>query len=348
MPAPPVAAQPEAASRPRPEQTRLVMGVWHRFRLWHPPVWLAERIRQRWPALQVILTNDREVVEREIAGADIFVGVSLAPAWLERAQRLKWVHALAAGVGHLLEGPLRDRPEIALTCARGVNAITVAEHTLALMLALARYLPQSWRHQQQRRWAQQELWDAAVRPGELYGRTVVLVGLGAIGQQIARRVRAFGMRVLAVTQSGRARPGAADRVFPPDRLDELLPEADFLVLAAPETPATRQLITRERLARLPAHGFLVNIARGSLVDELALAEALRERKIAGAALDVAQREPLPADSPLWDLDNLLLTPHTAAAAEKLWSRHAELLLENLRRWFAGEPLLNRVDRQRGY
>ncbi len=251
-------------------------------------------------------------------------------------------------MGHLLEGPLRDRPEIALTCARGVNAITVAEHTLALMLALARCLPQSWRHQQQRRWAQQELWDAAVRPGELYGRTVVLVGLGAIGQQIARRVRAFGMRVLAVTQSGRARPGAADRVFPPDRLDELLPEADFLVLAAPETPATRQLITRERLARLPAHGFLVNIARGSLVDELALAEALRERKIAGAALDVAQREPLPADSPLWDLDNLLLTPHTAAAAEKLWSRHAELLLENLRRWFAGEPLLNRVDRQRGY
>jgi phosphoglycerate dehydrogenase-like enzyme len=348
MPSPPVAAEPEVASRPRPEQTRLVMGVWHRFRLWHPPVWLVERIRQRWPAMQVILANDREAVEREIAEADIFVGVALAPAWVERARRLKWVHSLAAGVGHLLEGPLRDRPEIALTCARGVSAITVAEHTVALMLALARCLPQAWRYQQQRHWAQQELWEAAVRPGELYGRTVVLIGLGAIGQQIARRVRAFGMRVLAVTQSGHARPGAADRVFPPDRLDELLPEADFLVLAAPETPSTRHLVTRERLTRLPAGSFLINIARGSLVDEQALAEALRERKIAGAALDVTLREPLPTDSPLWGLDNLLLTPHTAAVTERLWSRQAELLLENLRRWFAGEPLLNRVDHQRGY
>lgn len=297
--------------------------------------------------MKVLHLTSRTDLERELPDTDIFVGVSLPAALLASARRLKWIHATAAGVSQLMYPELRAS-DVVVTCARGVNAITVAEHALALMLAVARRLPRAWAFQQQQRWAQQELWDDRVRPGELYGKTLLLVGLGAIGQQIALRARAFGMRLLAVTRTGQAPQGLVDRAAPPEALDELLPEADFLVLAAPETPQTRRLIDRERLARLPARSVVINLARGTLLDEAALVEALAQGRIAAAALDVTEREPLPADSPLWKIENLLLTPHSAALSERLWSRQAELLLENLRRWFAGEPLLNCVDKQRGY
>ncbi|HTS26381.1 MAG TPA: D-2-hydroxyacid dehydrogenase, partial [Bryobacteraceae bacterium] len=197
-------------------------------------------------------------------------------------------------------------------------------------------------------WGQQDIWDEPIRPRELRGASLLVVGLGAIGSEVARLARALGMCVIAVTRSGRPSPELAGRVVPSSALDSLLPEADFVVLAAPETSETHHLMNAVRLAKMKPAAYLVNVARGSLVDEAALAAALRDGRIAGAALDVAGEEPLPESSPLWTLQNCLLTPHLSGASDSLWERQAELLLDNLDRWFSGRELRNRVDLTRGY
>jgi D-2-hydroxyacid dehydrogenase (NADP+) len=156
------------------------------------------------------------------------------------------------------------------------------------------------------------------------------------------------MRVWAVTRSGRTEEGLAEQVFPASKLDEALPQADFVVLAAPETPETRKMIGAREFALMKPSAYFLNVSRGALVDEPALISALAERRIAGAALDVASQEPLPPENPLWKLDNVFITPHMSAASEHLWERQTDLLMENLERWFAGGELLNRVDLNRGY
>jgi len=237
---------------------------------------------------------------------------------------------------------------VLVTNASGVHAIPMAEHILGALIALARHFPDAVRYQQERRWAQQEIWDKPLRPRELSGQRLLIVGFGAIGRELARRVQPLGMKVWAVTRSGRGDAGLAERIVPAAELDAALPEADFVVLAAPETRETRHLIGPRQLAAMKPTAFLVNVARGSLVDEVALVEALRRRAIAGAALDVAEQEPLLPESPLWTLDNVFITPHISAASEFLWERQAVLLLENLERWFSGRELLNLVDLTRGY
>jgi len=161
---------------------------------------------------------------------------------------------------------------------------------------------------------------------------------------------ALGMRVLVVRQHPERKSdmGHGIESCGPDRLDEVISQSDFLVLAAPHTDMTRHLIDAQRLARMKPTAYIINVARGALIDEPALTDALSDRRIGGAALDVFDQEPLPADSPLWDLDNLLITPHTAATSDKMWERHYALIKENLRRYFAGEPLLGLVDKQVGY
>jgi len=156
------------------------------------------------------------------------------------------------------------------------------------------------------------------------------------------------MKIWTVTRTGQADPSLADRAFPASHLDEALPQADFVVLAAPETPETHHLLNARRLALLKPTSFLINVARGTLIDEPALVAALQRRSFAGAALDVAENEPLPPDSPLWSLDNVFITPHISAVSEYLWDRQTELLLDNLDRWFSGRELLNQVDLTRGY
>src|SRR4029077_20513249 len=169
-----------------------------------------------------------------------------------------------------------------------------------------------------------------------------------VGQAVAERLRAFGMRIWAVTRSGTGSPSLAERVFPAAKLNEALPAADYVILAAPETAQTHHLIGAEQLAAMKRSAILVNVARGSLVDQEALIAALEKRAIGGAALDVATPEPLPPESPLWSLDNVFITPHTSGISERIWRRETELLISNLERWFRGEPLRNRVDLERGY
>jgi phosphoglycerate dehydrogenase-like enzyme len=283
----------------------------------------------------------------ELPDTDIFVGLLLRPDQLRQAARLKWVHTTSAGVGQLMYPEFRSSG-IVLTNASGVHAPAMAEHIAGMIVAMARNFPGAMRFQAQRKWAQQEIWDGPARPRELSGAVALVVGFGAVGRAVAERLRAFRMQIWAVSRSGKADASLAERAFPAAELNAALAEADYVILAAPETPETHHLIGIEQLAVMKRSAVLVNVARGSLVDQAALVAALEKRAIGGAALDVASPEPLPPENPLWSLENAFITPHTSGISERIWQRETELLIANLERWFGGQPLRNRVDLERGY
>ena len=219
---------------------------------------------------------------------------------------------------------------------------------MGLLLALVRNFPDSVRHQERAHWGQQEIWDQPQGLKELNGQVLLIVGYGSIGRELARRATAFDMRVWGVTRSGQADTTYAEKIVPVSELHQVLPYADFVVIAAPETPETRYLIGAAELARMKASARVVNVSRGSLLDEMALACALKEQRLGGAALDVTAIEPLAADSPLWKTPHLMITPHTSAVSDRLWKRQTEILAGLLERWFGGCELFNRVDLSRGY
>jgi phosphoglycerate dehydrogenase-like enzyme len=334
-------------NRRAPGDSKLVLYASHRFTLWRPPPELRELILHRWPEMHVVHVASEEDLAREIPDTDIFVGIRLRPEQFRRATRLQWIHATSAGVAQLLYPEIRGS-ELMLTNASGVHAIPMAEHVVGMMIALAHGFPEAMRHQFCAQWAQQEIWDGAARPRELAGSVVLLVGFGAVGRAVAERLQPFGVTVWAVTRSGNADPALATRVFRATELDAALPGADFVLLAAPETPETHHLIGESQFGLMKPSAFLINVARGSLIDESALVGALTARAIAGAGLDVAAQEPLPPSSPLWALENVLITPHTSGNSDQLWKREGELLVDNLERWFSGRPLRNQVDMARGY
>lgn len=328
-------------------ETKLVISSYHRFTLWRSPPEMAAAVRQRWPEMRVLDLPHYDKITPELPDTDIFVGLLLRPEQLNQAARLKWVHTTSAGVGQLMYPEFRNSG-ITLTNASGVHAPAMAEHIAGMIVAMARDFPGAMRFQAQRKWGQQEIWDGPSRPRELSGTVALIVGFGAVGRAVAERLRAFGMRIWAVTHSGKADGSLAERVFPAAQLKAALPDADYVILAAPETPETHHLMGAEQLAAMKPSAILVNVARGSLVDQDALIAALEKRAIAGAALDVASPEPLPPESPLWSLNNVFITPHTSGISDRIWQRQTELLIDNLERWFKGEPLRNRVDLARGY
>ena len=237
---------------------------------------------------------------------------------------------------------------VVLTNSTGIHGPVVAEHAIAVLLALAKRLPQAMQYQAAKTWSQDQLWHERPRPREVADAMVAVIGMGSIGREFAVRAKALGMKILAVRENPGKGTEGADEVFGPEQLDQALARADYVLLCTPVTPATTGIINAERLAQMKPEAYLINVGRGPLVDEAALLEALKDRKIAGAALDVFNQEPLPSNSPFWSLDNVLITPHTAAVTERLWERHYRLIAENLRRFLAGEPLLNQVDKNRGY
>jgi phosphoglycerate dehydrogenase-like enzyme len=333
--------------RTTPAGTKLLICVWHRFSLWNPPPQMAARIRAHWPEMRVVQLPGYDGLDRELPDTDIFVGFSIRPDQFAWQRKLKWIHSTAAAVGQLMYPELRQSG-IELTNASGVHSVPIAEHVLGTLIALARRFPDCMRYQQHARWAQQKLWDASVRLRELRGQVILFIGFGHIGRGAAKLLRPIGAHVWAVTRSGRGDAELAEKFFLATQLHEVLPQADFVILAAPETPETRKMIGARELALLNPSAYFVNVARGALVDEPALAAALERDAFAGAALDVASEEPLPPESPLWKLDNVFITPHVSAVTENLWTRQTDLLLENLERWFSGRELLNRVDLERGY
>lgn len=333
--------------RTKPEETNLTICAWHRFTLWRAPAEFADAIRRCWPQMKVNHLPDYSHLDEALPETDILVGFSIRPDQFALAKRLKWIHATAAGVGQLMYPELRQSG-IAVTNARGIHSIPMAEHIVGMIIALAKRFPDALRYQMQGRWAQQELWDAPMPMRELKGQLLLIVGFGSIGCEVARRIQPLGMRVWGVTRSGAGDAQLAERILPVTELAKALPQADFVLLAAPETPESRRMIGEPELARMKRTAYLINVARGTIIDEPALMEALRRRAIAGAALDVAENEPLPPESLLWKLDNVFITPHVSAVSEHLWERQAELVLENLERWFSGRELINPVDLERGY
>jgi phosphoglycerate dehydrogenase-like enzyme len=336
-----------STARHNPAETKLVISSFLKFTLWRAPIALSERVRRRWPEMRVEQVPHYDDLPSHLPDTNILVGYLLRPEQFRLASRLQWIHVTAAGVAQLMYPELRSS-NVVVTNSSGIHGISMAEETLGMMIAMARDFPGAMRAQLRRDWAQQAIWDGPMRPRELSGQLAVLVGFGAVGRAIAERLRPLGMRVWAVTHSGKADPALAERVFSPRELAAALPEADFLVLAAPETPETHHMIAAPQLAAMRRTAFLINVARGSLVDEPALVSALERRVICGAALDVTAVEPLPPESPLWALNNVLILPHLGGASEQVWVRQGDLLLDNLERWFDDRPLRNRVDLARGY
>jgi phosphoglycerate dehydrogenase-like enzyme len=334
-------------TRTTPENTKLTICVWHPFSEWRPPASLADAICKRWPAMRVVHLPDYDRLPQELPDTDIFVGYSLRPKQLADAKKLKWIHSTAAGVAQLMYPELRDSG-ILVTNPSGIFSVPMAEHTMGLLIALSRNFPDCVRQQDQSRWAQQELWDQPQRLTELNSQVLLIVGFGSIGLELARRAKAFDMRVWGVSRSGKGDATLAEKIVPISQLHEVLPHADYVVVSAPETNETKHLIGAPELAHMKPSASLINVARGSLLDQSALLAALRQKKIARAALDVTDPEPLPAADPLWKAPNLLITPHTSAISDRLWPRQTVLLLDLLEHWFAGRELFNQVDLHRGY
>ncbi|MGC2247437.1 MAG: D-2-hydroxyacid dehydrogenase [Terriglobales bacterium] len=326
---------------------KLLIAVHHPFDQWNAPDWFSERLRADFPQLTVVHLPDYKRLDAEIPNADILIAWSIRPEQIKAATKLRWIHSPAAAV-HQLMFPELIESDVVLTNARDVHGPVVAEHVIALIFALAKKIPGSVDLQRKHVWGQQLLWDELPRVREVAGATLGLVGLGSIGRPLVKSAKALGMRVVAVREHPEKGSDGADVVFGPEGVGELFRQADYVVLAAPVTESTKAIANAEHLALMKPGACLINVGRGALVDETALAAALREKKIGGAALDVFPKEPLAADSPLWDLPNLLITPHTAALTDKLWERHYALFSENLRRYLDGKPLLAVVDKRKGY
>lgn len=333
--------------RTQPNETKLVICVWHSFTEWRPKPAMAEAIRKRWPEMRALHLKNYDELPPELPDTDIFVGYSLRPKQLRDAKKLKWIHSTAAGVAQLMYPELRESG-LLVTNPSGIFSVPMAEHTLGLLLALARNFPDSVRQQDAKRWAQQEIWDKPQHLTELNGQVLLIVGYGSIGREVAKRAKAFDMRVWGVTRSGEGERAYAEKIVPAARLHEALPQADYVLIAAPETAETKHLMGAAEIAKMKRGAKLINVGRGSLLDEAALIRALETGALSGAALDVAETEPLPQESPLWTAPNLLITPHTSGVSDRLWSRQTHILMELLERWFDGQEMFNQVDFARGY
>ncbi len=257
------------------------------------------------------------------------------------ALQLKWIQATSAGIGQFVKRYGYDRTGWVLTTSSGVHARPLAEFCLMAMLMFVKNYPLMDARKQARKWQR-------FNNTELRGMTVGIIGLGRIGRDLAQVCNFFGMRVLASRRSDKAKPATGDRLYPPEHLDELLPQVDFLVLCTPHTPETDGLLNGARIRRLKQGAVLINIARGAIVDQEELTRALIDGHLGGAVLDVTDPEPLPSDDPLWSLPNVFISHHSASTADTENGKLTDLFIRNLRRYLSGEPLENQLDIDRMY
>lgn len=316
------------------ELTRLVLGIDL------DPAHVA-RIRDAYPDLDVVVCADPAELPTALVGAQALVSWQVPSEALAAAPALRWVHFAGTGVDSLLSPDLLAR-DLVVTNSSGVPAPNIAEHLLAMMLAFARGLPELMRYQVRHEWHHPS------RRFELGGQTLGIVGLGAIGEELAWRATALGMRVVALRRRPGEPPRGVERVYPPEDLHALLAESDHVAICLPLTPRTRHLFGPAEFDAMRPDAYLYNIGRGAIVDQEALIAALQAGQIAGAGLDVTDPEPLPPDSPLWDMPNVLITCHTSGGTPRYWDRALEILLDNIGRYRRGEPLRNLVDQREGY
>ncbi|MBU7583804.1 MAG: D-2-hydroxyacid dehydrogenase [Nostoc sp. TH1S01] len=310
------------------------------------PIEIAAEIETHLPSdTKVVLVDsegnlDYDATDAEVYLSWFFLKSHILHRVLAAAPALRWHHAPNAGVNHILTPTYLER-NLILTNGAGVHAIPIAEFVLTYILAHAKNLADLQALQAEHHWKRgfpiQELTDA----------TLLIIGAGGIGQAIASRAKAFGMKIIGTRRHPQPLPNF-DQVVGVDEWRSHLPEADYVVVATPLTSETKNLIDESVLRSLPPHAYLINIARGAVVDEPALIKALTEGWIAGAALDTVVTEPLPADSPLWSVSNIFITPHCSGHSPKVKQRSVELFLDNFNRYQTGQPLRNVVDKQAGY
>jgi phosphoglycerate dehydrogenase-like enzyme len=325
---------------------RILVAIYSSFPGWTIPEQSVDALRRRFPQHEFLHAANEDEAVALIPEAEVAFASELRPRHLAVARQLRWIHSPAVGVGGMLFPEMVAGP-VVMTNARGVAAETIAEHVVACVLALFRKLPLAIRSQAAREWAQDAI--AAAPPVRmLAGSHVVTVGLGAIGKAVARKMLALGTTVSAVRRNVSGHCPEGVRVHPVSALRAVLATADVVVISAPQTRDTVRLIGRDELRAMRRDGVLVNVARGAIVDEDALAAALADGTIRGAALDVFEQEPLPPDSPLWTHPNVLITPHTSWIRTDHWDAMTELFAENLRRFESGSPLKNAVDKVAGY
>ncbi len=285
----------------------------------------------------------QERVAAELLQADVFCGHAKVPVdWdaVVRGGRLRWIQSSAAGLDHCLV-PSVVASDIIVTSASGVLADQVAEHALGLATALSRSFPVFFRAQQAHEFVRRPTRD-------LHHSTVGIVGFGGVGRRIAELVAPLKTRILATDMFPIDKPDHVEALWPPDKLGDLLTASEFVFLCVPLTPSTRGMIRRAELARMQAGSFLINVARGPLVIEADLVDALVRGHLAGAALDVTEREPLPAESRLWDLPNVIITPHVGGQSRFRIDQMTDFFCDNLARYLQGQPLRNLVDKQLGF
>jgi len=300
-------------------------------------------VRAAAPDMRVLVTRDRDEIKAALEEVEIVAG-GFPRDLLPKACNLRWFQQWGAGADWLLRHPEAVELDFVLTNASGVHPIPISEHILAFLLAFARGLHQAVRVQERHEW----LSNGQQHVFELAGKILLLVGVGAIGERIARVSTTLGMRVWGVRRNPTVGALGVEAMFGSHRLLDLLPEADFVVLTVPLTRETRGMIGERELRAMKPTAYLINIGRGGTVQESALIWALREGWIAGAGLDVFETEPLPDDSPLWAMDNVIITSHYAGLTPHYNERAMGIFLDNLRRYQAGEPLHNVVDKKLGY
>jgi phosphoglycerate dehydrogenase-like enzyme len=345
---------------------RLVLDLRDQRPIWSVPPWAVDEISGALPAgweLVVVgeATDGRgdggadapsEARRAAVRGAEVYVGFGMREALFREAAsgpgaHLRWVHSAAAGAAGTLHPAMIASP-VLLTNSAGVYAEPMADTVLGMILHFSRGFDFAVRAQREARWWK-EPWEGADAPvRELAECTLGIHGLGGIGSAVARRAVALGMRVLATRRTRAGGPPGVEVFTGDGALGRLLPESDALVVAVPLTPDTRGSIGAGEIDRMPPGSVLVNVSRGGVLDEAALVDALARGRLRGAGLDVFAREPLPPDSPLWSLPNVLLTPHVSGTSHGFWRRQTDLILDNLDRYLHGRPLRNGVDRTSGY
>jgi phosphoglycerate dehydrogenase-like enzyme len=305
------------------------------------------RVRSAAQDANICLAQDEAQALASIRDAEIYVPGPWNEGVFSAAKRLRWVHFSWAGMNSTLF-PAVVESAVTITNSAGVFSVPIAEHTMALMLSFARMIHLF------ARWPK-EIWKNRETRGklhgqisELYGATLGIVGYGGIGQETARRAKAFGMQVVGLRNHPEQGGEFADVILGPQQLDELLRQSDYLLISAPLNEATRGLIGERELALMKPEAVIINVARGAIIDEAALIQALRDGKLRGAGLDVTTVEPLPQDSPLWEMENVIITNHVGGASPQTWERQLALFLDNLERYLAGRPLQNVVDKKAGY
>ena len=311
------------------------------------PDFYLKKIEAVSPYVKVVHSQDKKELLNHIQDADILLAGVFSREMFLAAKKLKWIQTLWAGVEKFLF-PEVVKSQVAVTNAGGVQAIPVSEHVIGMIICFCRKFDVFIRNQIKRKWKRSDA-ELLGQFQELPGKTVGIVGLGKLGTEVAKRAKCLGMKVIATRRNPSApTPEYVDKIFYPENLKELLAESDFVVLTLPLTKDTDGMISEAELRSMKTTGYLINVSRGKVIQEDKLVQALKEGWIAGAGLDAFAEEPLPENSPLWNMKNVLITPHVAGLTLYYLDRLTDILCENLKRFLRIENLINIVDKNRGY